>query len=105
MLEATYPLKPVVPKLIATLHNDKSARIQTVSKNNNLKFYKIINEFYKITKVPVLLNTSFNDKGEPMVCSPEDAIKSFHSTNLDAVVLGRFLVSVIKINKNNYYEI
>ena len=96
MLEATYPLKPVIPKLIATLHNDNSARIQTVSKNNNLKFYKIINEFYKITGVPVLLNTSFNDKGEPMVCSPEDAIKSFHSTNLDAVVLGKFLVTVIK---------
>ena len=92
MLEATYPKRKMIPKLIATLHNDLSARVQTVNKKTNFKFYKIY-EFYKLSKVPVLLNTSFNDKGEPMVCSPKDAIKTFKSTNLDAVIIGNYLIT------------
>ena len=61
-------------------------------KKHNLKFYKLINEFFKITKVPILLNTSFNVKGEPIVCSPNDAIRTFYSTGLDQLVLNNFLI-------------
>ena len=64
-------------------HVDGSGRIQTVSKKTNLDFYKYIQEFYKITKVPILLNTSFNVNGEPIVMSQEDAIKTFYSCSLD----------------------
>lgn len=61
-------------------------------KKHNLKFYKLINEFFKITKVPILLNTSFNVKGEPIVCLPNDAIRTFYSTGLDELVLNNYLI-------------
>lgn len=90
----------------ATLHNDLSARVQTVSLKNNAKFYEVINNFYKITGVPVVLNTSFNDKGEPMVCSHIDAIKSFYKTNLDYLYLEDYLIENSRYNLNkikNFY--
>lgn len=77
----------------AVTHIDGTARVQTVDKENNLKFWKLINEFLGITGVPVLLNTSFNVKGEPIVCSPEDAIRCFYTTGLDFLVLGNYLIS------------
>ena len=73
-------------------HNDGTARLQTVKKENNLCFYKLIHSFYLKTDVPVLLNTSFNLRGEPMVCSPKDAIKTFHNSGLDELYLGDYLV-------------
>ena len=84
--------------IIATLHNDFSARVQTVSKNTNKDYYQIINEFYKLSGVPVVLNTSFNDKGEPIVCSPIDALKSFLKTNLDILYLQNFRILRTKNN-------
>ena len=79
-------------KIPAVTHNDGTARVQTVYKNFNSKFYKLINEFYKITDVPVLLNTSFNLNGEPIVESPSDAIRTFFTCGLDILVLGDYII-------------
>jgi len=76
----------------AVTHVDGTGRVQTVSQKQNPQFYNLIKEFEKITGVPVVLNTSFNDNGEPIVESPIDAIKSYHSTNLDALIIGDFLI-------------
>ena len=73
-------------------HVDLTARVQSVNKNFNEKFYNLIEEFYKITGVPILINTSFNVRGEPIVNSPEDALKCFFGTNLDFLVLENFVV-------------
>jgi len=67
-------------------HVDNTARIQTVNKKFNEKFYNIINEFYKITGIPMLLNTSFNCR-EPIVESPKQAINTFKRTELDMLVI------------------
>lgn len=67
-------------------HVDYSARIQSVSFDTNPKFYKLIKNFYEITNCPMLINTSFNIRGEPIVCSVEDAFKCFMGTNLDILV-------------------
>jgi len=87
--EAKKELKNIAPAIV---HVDNTSRVQSVSKKYNLKFYKLINGFFKITKVPILLNTSFNVKGEPIVCSPNDAIRTFYSTGLDQLVLNNFLI-------------
>jgi len=79
----------IIPSVV---HIDGTTRPQTVTKEDNPRYYKLIQEFEKIKGVPVLLNTSFNDKGEPIVCSPQDAIKSFKKTNLDYLAIGNFLV-------------
>jgi carbamoyltransferase len=69
-------------KISSVIHKDGSCRIQTVNKKQNKHFYKIIEGFYKITNVPMLLNTSFNLAGEPLVETPEDAINTFKKSNL-----------------------
>ena len=66
-------------------------KIQAVEKSVNLKYYNLINEFEKLTGVPIVLNTSFNDQ-EPIVCSPQDAIKTFLKTRIDYLVMGNYLV-------------
>lgn len=81
------------PELIpAVTHIDNSARLQTVTKLENENYYDLIEKFYKLTNVPVLLNTSFNVNGEPIVETPYDAIKCFISTNIDKLIIGNFLV-------------
>jgi len=77
----------------AITHVDFSARIQTVSKKTNLRYWTLINEFKKITNVAVLVNTSFNVRGEPMVNSPEDAFKCFMNTEMDFLVINNYLYS------------
>ena len=72
-------------------HVDETARIQTVNKNFNEKFYNIINEFYKITGIPMLLNTSFNCQ-EPIVETPEHALRTFKKTNLDLLVINDWII-------------
>ena len=79
-------------KIPAICHVDNTARVQTVYKKDNEKFYNLISEFYKITKIPVLINTSFNLNGEPIVCSPEDAIRTFYTCGLDFLVLGDYVI-------------
>tara|TARA_Y100000031_G_scaffold18869_1_gene19183 strand:- start:433 stop:1269 length:837 start_codon:yes stop_codon:yes gene_type:complete len=76
----------------AVVHKDFSARVQTVDNVTNKVFYNLINEFYKETGVPVLLNTSFNLNGEPIVCSPTDAIRTFYSCGLDILAMDNFIV-------------
>ena len=77
----------------AVVHVDNSCRVQTVSKNTNLKFYNLIKEFYNLTSIPVLLNTSFNIKGQPMVNTPEQAINTFKNTNIDILVIGNYIIT------------
>ncbi len=76
----------------AVTHVDQTGRLQTVTREFNGKFYDIIKSFYEKTGVPVLLNTSFNVAGEPIVESPEDAIKCFLSTDIDALLIEDFLL-------------
>ena len=78
-------------KLQSVTHVDFSSRIQTVSKKTNPKYWNLINEFKKITRVGVLINTSFNVRGEPIVNSPEDAYKCFMNTDMDYLVINNFL--------------
>ena len=79
--------------LPAITHVDYSARLQTVDAKRNPIFHKLLNEFDRLTGCPVLVNTSFNVRGEPIVCTPEDAIRCFLSTEMDALVIGRFIVT------------
>ena len=83
----------------AVTHVDYSARIQTVHKETNLKYYKLISEFKKKTGCPVIINTSFNVRGEPIVNTPEDAFNCFMGTDLDILVIGNCYLR--KENQNN----
>jgi len=80
-------------KIPAVVHVDNSARVQTVNKLDNPTFRKLIESFYEETQCPVLLNTSFNVKGQPIVNNPDDAIKCFLSTNIDILAIGNFVAS------------
>jgi carbamoyltransferase len=77
----------------AVVHVDGSARIQTVDRQHNEAFWKLISAFARRTGVPVILNTSFNVRGEPIVCTPEDAIRCFLSTEIDLLALENYVVS------------
>ena len=90
-------------------HVDYSARIQTVHEKTNPKYYKLLKKFKEITNCPVLVNTSFNVRGEPIVCSVEDAFKCFMGTNLDILVCENFLLikdeqstEILKNYKNKF---
>ena len=76
----------------AVTHVDYSARIQTVEKNTNLIFYDLISKFYEKTGCPLVVNTSFNIRGEPIVCTVEDAYNCFMGTNLDLLVINNFVL-------------
>ena len=76
----------------AVTHVDYSARIQTVARENNPLYYDTINEFFKKTGCPVIINTSFNVRGEPLVCTPEDAFRCFMRTEMDCLVMGSYLL-------------
>lgn len=81
------------PKLIPSIsHVDNTARVQTVNPNQNRKFYGLIKEFKKITGVGCILNTSFNDAGEPIVETPLDALITFFGTEMDSLVLNNFII-------------
>ena len=79
-------------KIPAVTHVDYSARVQTVHKETNPKYYKLIKKFNEITNCPILVNTSFNIRGEPIVCSIEDAFKCFMGTNLDILAIEDFIL-------------
>jgi carbamoyltransferase len=76
----------------AVTHVDYSARIQTVRRETNPDYYDIIEAFYRQTGCPVIVNTSFNVRGEPIVCTLEDAYRCFMRTNMDALVLENFIL-------------
>jgi carbamoyltransferase len=75
----------------AVTHVDFSARIQTVNKISNPRYWKLINEFKKLTNYSLLINTSFNVRGEPIVCTPEDAYRCFMNTDMDYLVINDFV--------------
>jgi carbamoyltransferase len=81
--------RDVIP---AVTHVDGSARPQTVERDVNPLYWRLIHEFGQRTGVPVIMNTSFNLRGEPIVCSPTDAIRTFFSSGMDALIIGNFVV-------------
>ena len=83
----------------AVTHVDYSARVQTVHKETNPKYYKLLKKFKEITGYPLLVNTSFNVRGEPIVCSIEDSFRCFMGTNLDILVCENFILYKDKQNK------
>ena len=92
-MEKTLKIKKIKRDLVpAVTHEDGTGRLQTVNKKNNQKFYKLINNFYKITNIPIVLNTSLNYKGDPMACSPEDAVKTFYLSGLDELYMGNLKI-------------
>jgi len=101
--ECTHPspfmlfVHPVRPEkrheIPAVTHVDGSARIQTVRREENPLFWELIKEFERLTGVPVILNTSFNVNGEPIVCTPTDAIRCFFGSGIDDLAMGPFLVT------------
>ncbi|MDB2579936.1 carbamoyltransferase [Candidatus Pelagibacter bacterium] len=95
----------------AITHVDYSARIQTVHKNTNPLFYALISNFKKKTNYPLVVNTSFNIRGEPIVCTPKDAFKCFMGTDLDVLAVGSYLLikeqqdQNFKKNYEKFYEL
>ncbi len=92
----------------AITHVDFSARIQTVNNHSNIKFYKLLQKFNELKKIPILINTSFNVRGEPIVCTPSDAFKCFMATDMDILVLQNFILEKEKQSfsstDSNYVE-
>ena len=90
----------------AVTHVDYSSRIQTVHKEKNIKFYKLIKRFKDKTNCPIIVNTSFNIRGEPIVNTPKDAFKCFMGTGLDTLVIGNCFLqkNKQKQSKSNNYK-
>ena len=89
-----YPVKKEWRKKIpSVVHVDGSGRLQTISKEQNSLYYSLIKEFGEISKIPMLINTSFNIRGEPIVCTPYDAYSCMMGTEIDYLVIGNFLIS------------
>ncbi|ARU54374.1 carbamoyltransferase [Oleiphilus messinensis] len=80
-------------KLPAITHVDNTARVQSVHSETNPRFHKLLTEFYRLTACPVLINTSFNIRGEPIVCTPLDAFHCFMGTNMDYLIIGNCVLS------------
>ena len=80
----------------AVTHVDYSARIQTVHANTNPLFHRLLKRFKEMTGCPLLVNTSFNVRGEPIVCTPEDAFRCFMGTELDLLVMGNCVIRKIE---------
>ena len=95
----------------AVTHVDYSARVQSVHKETNSKYYKLISEFKKKTGCPVIVNTSFNVRGEPIVNTPEDAFKCFLGTEMDVLAIENCFLrkekqsASLKIDYKNKYEL
>lgn len=92
MLIATEVVPEKHHEISAVVHVDRTCRVQTVNRDNNSRFRRLLEEFDRLTGCPVLLNTSFNVKGQPIVNTPKEAIQCFTDTNIDALVLGDYLV-------------
>lgn len=92
MLYVTQVLPAYRQALPAVTHVDGSARVQTVSEQHNPRLWKLLKAFEQVTGLPIVLNTSFNVKGEPIVCTPREALNTFRNARLDALVMGDYLV-------------
>jgi carbamoyltransferase len=95
----------------AITHVDYSARIQTVHVDTNPRYHALISNFKKVTGCPIVVNTSFNIRGEPIVCKPKDAFKCFMGTDLDVLAVGNYLLikdqqdENLKENYKKFYEL
>jgi len=83
--------RDVIP---AVTHEDGTGRVQTVTEAQHGRYYRLIERFGRMTGVPVVINTSFNVRGEPIVCTPQDAYNTFVNTGIDALVIGDYVVAV-----------
>ena len=93
-MEKIYFLKKIYLKSLSSIaHVDGSSRLQTVTKKFNLDFYNLIKEFEKLSNFPIVINTSFNIKNEPIVNTPKDAITTFYNSGLDKMIIGNFLIA------------
>lgn len=89
-----YPFKKIGFKHVpAVVHVDGSGRLETLIRKDNPRYYDLVASYYKKTKIPIIINTSFNVKGEPIVCTPEDAIRCFLNTDIDYLVIDNYIVS------------
>lgn len=89
----TFPVRPEKQDLIpAVVHVDGTTRPQMVRRSVNPPYYDVIKRFGEKTGVPIVMNTSFNLKGEPVVNSPRDAVRTFYSSGLDALAIGNFII-------------
>jgi carbamoyltransferase len=93
-------LNVVRSQIPAVTHVDYSARVQTVHANTNPLFYRLLLRFKEQTGCPVLVNTSFNVRGEPIVCTPEDAFRCFMGNELDLLVVGNCILQKLAQNPN-----
>ena len=94
MQDADLRIRVSVPRsaIPAVTHVDYSARIQTIDSTRHGRFYRLMQRFYELTGCPVLVNTSFNIRGEPIVLTPEDAFRCFMATDMDCLVLENYLL-------------
>ncbi len=92
MIETTQAYDSCHHEIPAVVHRDGTSRIQTVKRSDNEKYYDLIHSFSELTKIPMLLNTSFNQNDEPVVNNPEDAIRCFLQSGLDCLVIENWLV-------------
>ena len=93
-MEKVFPFLEKVKKQVpAVVHEDGTGRVQTVTENSNMQFYKLIKEFYKLTQIPILLNTSFNTNNVPIVNSPRDAMDTFYRCGIDILYMNNIKVS------------
>lgn len=89
-----YSIRPEKKKLIpAVVHIDGTGRVQTVEEKINPLYYQLIKNFEQLTGLPLILNTSFNVRGQPIVCSPQEALDCFQQTAMDALIIGNYIVS------------
>ena len=79
-------------RLPAITHVDYSARVQTVDAQRHGRFYRLMRRFHELTACPVIVNTSFNIRGEPIVCTPEEAYRCFLATEMDCLVLDNYVL-------------
>ena len=93
MLIATTVKKEMKDKIPAVVHVDDTCRVQTVKKDINERFYLLLEAFNDLTKIPVILNTSFNIKGQPIVNTPFEAIETFKNTKIDLLAMGDFVIT------------
>lgn len=87
-----YPFRDAMKnKVPAVVHVDGSGRLQTISRDDNPLYYDLIETYHQLTGVPIIINTSFNVRGEPIVCTPEDAIACFRKTDIDYLVIDQYV--------------
>jgi carbamoyltransferase len=103
-MQFVVPVRPLSEDRIPAVVHMGTCRAQTVDSAEDPLFHALLVEVGKTTGCPVLLNTSFNDADEPIVCSPTDAVRSFLRTNLDALVIGSFLVERVSVGADSSFS-